>query len=103
MRQLIVKRKAHPNNIFYLNKKYLAFDKIKSANEINEIFNLYKQKINPTGKIYIFIDEVQNIKEWEKFENSYSQIFTDNYELFINGSNSKLLSGELATLLSGIK
>jgi len=53
------------------------------------------------GKIYIFLDEVQNISNWESFVNSYSQDFTREIELFITGSNSNLLSGELATLLSG--
>lgn len=52
-------------------------------------------------KFYIFIDEIQLIKDWEKTINSYSQDYTAEYELFISGSNSKLLSGELATLLSG--
>lgn len=57
--------------------------------------------MNPAGKVYIFIDEIQHIEEWERFVNSHSQDFAEPCELFISGSNSKLLSGELATLLSG--
>jgi predicted AAA+ superfamily ATPase len=56
--------------------------------------------LQPQGKIYLFIDEIQNIAEWERFVNAYAQDFSENYELFITGSNSKMLSGELATLLS---
>lgn len=41
------------------------------------------------------------IQGWEKVINSYSQDYSGEYELFISGSNSKMLSGELATLLSG--
>lgn len=44
---------------------------------------------------------MQLIQEWEKSVNSYSQDYTEEYELFISGSNSRMLSGELATLLSG--
>lgn len=51
--------------------------------------------------MYIFIDEIQTIDGWERVVNSYSQNFAEEYELFISGSNSGLLSGELATLLSG--
>ena len=41
------------------------------------------------------------LQDGEHFVNSYSQNFADNYEIFISGSNSKMLSGELVTLLSG--
>lgn len=58
-----------------------------------------KQKVN--GKVYIFLDEIQNVDRWEVFVNSYAQDIALDCELFITGSNSKLLSGELATFLSG--
>ena len=61
----------------------------------------YKEALKPVGKVWLFIDEIQNVTGWEHFVNSYSQNFADNYEIFISGSNSKMLSGELATLLSG--
>ncbi len=65
------------------------------------MYKAYREVLNPTGKVYIFIDEIQYIEEWERFVNSHSQDFAEPCELFISGSNSKLLSGELATLLSG--
>ncbi len=101
MNFLVSEKKIAPQNIFYLNKEYTAFDEIKSASELEDLFTLYLKKWPLQGKIYIFLDEVQNIKGWEKFVNSYSQDFTTEYELFITGSNSNLLSGELSTLLSG--
>lgn len=61
----------------------------------------YGSTISGQEEIYIFIDEVQLIEEWEKSVNSYSQDYTEEYELFISGSSSRMLSGELATLLSG--
>ncbi len=98
---LISKKGILPKNIFYVNKEFTAFDEIRSASTLELLFNFYKKKLAPSGKIYLFLDEVQNIENWETFVNSYSQDFTAEYEIFITGSNSNILSGELATLLSG--
>lgn len=92
---------VNPQNIFYVNKEYTAFDEIKSSSDLESLFTYYRQRFSLTGKIYIFLDEVQNILNWEIFTNSYSQDFTGEYEVFITGSNSNLLSGELASMLSG--
>jgi hypothetical protein len=94
-------RGVNPQNIFYLNKEYTAFDEIKTSTDLETLFNYYRQQFNLTGKIYLFLDEVQNIQNWETFANSYSQDFTADYELFVTGSNSNMLSGELASMLSG--
>lgn len=91
----------NPKNIFYINKEFIDFDFVNNYRDLDALIKLYKAKLNPKGKVYLFIDEIQNIVEWERFANSYAQDFTDSYELFISGSNSKMLSGELATLLSG--
>ena len=88
-------------NIFFINRELADFDFIKTYKDLDELFKLYKSKLKPQGRIYLFIDEVQNIEGWERIVNSYSQDYVDEYELFITGSNSKMLSGELATLLSG--
>jgi len=88
-------------NIFFVNREFADFDFIKTYKDLDELFKLYKAQLKPKGRIYLFIDEVQNIEGWEHIVNSYSQDFVDEYELFISGSNSKMLSGELATLLSG--
>lgn len=90
-----------PNNIFYINKEFIDFDFVENYKDLERLVKLYKTKLKPKGKIYLFIDEIQNIDGWERFANSYSQDFTESYELFMSGSNSKMLSGELATLLSG--
>ena len=90
-----------PQNIFYINKEFLAFDFVRDYHDLEALLRLYNERLQPTGKKYLFIDEIQYIEGWERFVNSHAQDFTDNYELFISGSNSKMLSGELATLLSG--
>jgi len=92
---------VNPINIFYFNKEFTAFDEINNAEKLEALFKYYMAQFEVSGKIFLFLDEIQNIKDWERFVNSYSQDFTAEYEFFVTGSNSKLLSGELSTLLSG--
>ncbi|MFT4092097.1 MAG: AAA family ATPase, partial [Niabella sp.] len=99
-RQLI-ENGVKPENTLIINREFTDFDFLKTYKDLDELIKSYKKELMPQGKIYIFIDEVQLIEEWEKTINSYSQDYADSYELFITGSNSKMLSGELATLLSG--
>ena len=92
----------NPNNILFINKEFTDLEFLKNYKDLDEVIKAYKKELNPVGKIYIFIDEIQMIDGWEKVVNSYSQDYSESYELFISGSNSKMLSGELATLLSGM-
>lgn len=88
-------------NILYINKEYMEVITLRGATELEELYKVYRKELNPKGNVYLFIDEIQHIEEWERFVNSHSQDFAEPCELFISGSNSNLLSGELATLLSG--
>jgi predicted AAA+ superfamily ATPase len=97
----IIQIGVSPKNVFYLNKEFIEFDEIRDYKDLDKLIKFYVDKIKPKGKVYLFIDEIQNIEHWEKLVNSYSQNFVNQYELFISGSNSKMLSGELSTLLSG--
>jgi predicted AAA+ superfamily ATPase len=104
LRQIVnhlIAKGISPNNTLIINKEFADFDFISTYRELDELIKLYKASLNPDGKIYIFIDEIQNITGWERVVNSYSQDYADKYELFISGSNSKMLSNELASLLSG--
>jgi len=104
LRQLankLINNGVNGNNILYVNKEYTDFDFIADYSDLDTFVKFYKKRLNVSGKVYLFIDEIQNISAWEHFANSYSQDFVDEYEIFITGSNSKMISGELATLLSG--
>ena len=90
-----------PHQIFYLNKEFIEFDFVKNYIDLDQLINVYHEKLTPKGKVYLFLDEIQDIEGWERIVNSYAQDFTREYEIFISGSNSNMLSGELATLLSG--
>lgn len=98
---MLISKSVKKENILYINKEYMELVTLRSAIELEDLYKAYRQTLNPTGKAYILIDEIQYIDEWERFVNSHSQDFAEPCELFISGSNSKLLSGELATLLSG--
>ena len=104
LRQIVkhlITKGISPNNTLIINKEFSDFDFLSSYKELDDLIKLYKSELKPLGKIYIFIDEIQNISGWERVVNSYSQDYADSYELFISGSNSTMLSNELATLLSG--
>ena len=97
----LINEGVNPQNIFYINKEFTDFDFLGDYKDLEVLLKLYNEKIKPEGKVWLFVDEIQNIVGWEHFVNSHSQDFVESYEIFISGSNSKMLSGELATLLSG--
>ncbi len=83
-------------HIIYINFEDVEYAFIKNYLDLNKYI---KEKIVDNEKYYLFFDEIQMVDEWEKAINSFKA--TLNVSLFITGSNSKLLSGEFATLLSG--
>lgn len=104
MRQLadnMLARGVMPENILMINMEFEAFGFIDSHIELDNLIRSYEDEFRPQGRVYIFIDEVQEIEGWEQAVNSYSQDYTREYEIFVTGSNSKMLSSEMATLLSG--
>ena len=82
--------------IIYINFENEEYNFIK--NDI-DLHNYIKEKIVNKEKYYLFFDEIQNVKDWEKAVNSFKA--SKNVSIFITGSNSDLLSGELATHLAG--
>ncbi len=97
IRNELIENGADPMNIIFLNldsKEYLEITTIKKLQKL--IDKLVK---NVNGTKYLFIDEVQNVKGFEKLINAYRE--EKDYSIFITGSNSYLLSGELATKLTG--
>ena len=92
-----LKEKGIPESqIIYINFENEDYSFIK--NDI-DLHNYIKKKIVNKEKYYLFFDEIQNVKDWEKAINSFKS--SKNVSVFITGSNSDLLSGELATHLAG--
>lgn len=84
------------DNIIYLNLEDMDYEYIVDASDLNKEI---KSRITHEGKHYIFLDEIQHVKSFEKALASFRA--TLDVSLFVTGSNSTLLSGELATLLTG--
>lgn len=101
IKHLIEQEGVLRENIIYINKDIAELDFIDNSKQLVQIINEYRDTLKPAGKVFILLDEVQEIKDWEKAVNSFSQDYKFNYELFITGSNANLLSTELSTYLSG--
>ncbi len=84
------------DNIIYLDLDKSENRKIKTPDQLEE---LIESKIKGTGLHYLFIDEVQNVTDFEEVINGFRS--DGGFSIFITGSNSYLLSGELVTKLTG--
>ena len=81
----------------YMNFESFEFFDIKDANALKDY--LSEKLKDKEGKVYFFFDEIQLVKDWEKVINGLR--VSHNCDIYITGSNSKLISGDLATLLAG--
>lgn len=89
------KRGATDNDIVYINLDKKGNRKIKTPDQLEALID---SKIKDDKSKYILVDEVQNVKDYEELINAYRE---DGHSIFITGSNSYLLSGELMTKLTG--
>ncbi|WP_406534962.1 ATP-binding protein [Methanobrevibacter sp.] len=99
--KLIIKELKN-NGVDENNIILIDFDSVEALkfSDITQVSDYIQDSTkNVDGKIYLFFDEVQRITQWERLVNAY---FNDeNYDVYVTGSNSKLLSGEFATYLTG--
>lgn len=66
---------------------------------LDELYSSYREEIYPKGKAYIFLDEIQNIPDWERWVRARNE--SEDIKIFITGSSANLMSRELATVLTG--
>lgn len=97
-------KKLHQKNIPKNNILFINFEDPRLINHlslelIEQIYEVYLEYLNPSDKPYIFLDEVQNIDSWEKWVNKEFEL-KKSY-ITVSGSNSSMLSSEIATSLSG--
>ena len=91
----LLNNQVKEDNIIYINFESAMYDDIKNY---KDLYQFVKDKIRK-DKIYLLLDEVQNVESWEKAINSFKVDF--DIDIYITGSNAYLLSSELSTLLSG--
>ncbi|WP_321777501.1 ATP-binding protein [Sulfurimonas sp.] len=91
---------VEPKNILFVNLEQPYFlEHRHNADYLNTIYEEYIKFINPKGKIYIFLDEIQFFENWQVYIKSKYE--SSDIKFIITGSNSSMLSNDLNTLLSG--
>ena len=85
------------DHIIHINFEFVEYEDLQDYKKLNIYI---KEKIKDNKLYYIFLDEVQNVTNFEKVINSL-RASLKNISIFVTGSNSKLLSNELSTVLSG--
>ena len=93
----LLKRGIDKENILLINFESAKYRNVSNPRELDLLVGDLTKDID--GKIYMFFDEIQNVDEWEKSINSFRVDY--DCDIYLTGSNSKLLSGELATHLAG--
>jgi hypothetical protein len=97
IKEELINRGIDENNIILINFESAKYRNVSNARELDLLIESLIENIE--GKAYLFFDEIQNVDGWEKSINACRIDW--NCDIFITGSNSKLLSGELATHLTG--
>ncbi|MFH0788789.1 MAG: ATP-binding protein [Pseudomonadota bacterium] len=98
IRTLLEKGKK-PHQLLRVNLEEPLFAAEYSLELLEQIYRVYREKICPSGKCYLFLDEIQNIPEWERWVRGRSE--TENLKIIITGSSSRLLSREVGAKLTG--
>jgi hypothetical protein len=92
----IIEKENPAIQTIYINKEQHEFSSIRNS---DDLFAYLNESVNKESKVALFIDEIQDI---ESFEVTLRDLLTrDQFDIYCTGSNAKLLSGELATFLSG--
>ncbi|AVM68180.1 ATPase [Lachnospiraceae bacterium oral taxon 500] len=96
-RQELLARSVNDQNIIFINFESLRYEALRNYQALYaEIADRAEQA---QGRLYILLDEIQEVDGWERVVNSLRVDF--DCDIYVTGSNARLLSGELATLLAG--
>ncbi len=90
------KRGVPDERILHYNFDSLQYEEIKTA---RRLYDEIKGRLAVTDKTYLFLDEIQEVKSWEKAINSFMTDF--NVDIYVTGSNSRMMSSEISTYLTG--
>jgi len=101
MRQLakhLMKEGVDKKNILIVNFEDPGFIDLNTK-LLQQIFDVYREFQSPQGKMYVFLDEIQEVPQWEKWVRTMQELGKAN--IIVSGSNARVLSKELATVLTG--
>lgn len=96
LRAELLSQGVSDEHIIYINFESFAFNEIKSA---EQLYTFVKDKLISSQKYYLLLDEIQEVDGWEKAVNAF--LVDIDSDIYITGSNSRLLSSDLATYLAG--
>ena len=97
IKQELMDSGVSPSQFISINFEDMRYTHLQTAKALYD--EISSRSAGIKGKIYLFFDEIQEVKDWEKCINSF-RVALD-CDIYITGSNAKLLSGELATYLAG--
>lgn len=97
IKQELVESGINPSQFISINFEDMRYDHLHTAKVLHE--EITKRASQIEGRAYLFFDEIQEVTDWKKCINSFRVAL--NCDIYITGSNAKLLSGELATYLGG--
>lgn len=97
IKEELVETGVKPSQFISINFEDMNYDHLQTAKALHE--EITKRAADIDGKVYLFFDEIQEVRDWEKCINSFRA--TLDCDIYITGSNAKLLSGELSTYLGG--
>lgn len=97
IKQELIESGINPIQFISINFEDLSYSHLQTAKSLHDEITNRAKDID--GKVYLFFDKIQEVKDWEKCINSF-RVSLD-CDIYITGSNAKLLSGELATYLGG--
>ena len=97
LREELKEKGVSPDNMIAINFEDMSFDHLKDAKVLHDY--LKSQMDAVTGRPYLFLDELQEVDDWETCINSLR--VNSDADIYITGSNSKMLAGEFSTKLSG--
>jgi uncharacterized protein len=85
-----------PDRVLFVNMESLQFEHLRDH---RALYDYVKERLPGSDRAYLFVDEVQNIREWER---AIGSIYTEDVaDIIVSGSNAQLLSSDLATRLTG--
>lgn len=97
IKQELIESGVNPDQFISINFEDMNYGHLLTAKALHDEITRWASAVN--GKVYLFFDEIQEVKDWEKCINSF-RVSLD-CDIYITGSNARLLSGELATYLGG--
>lgn len=100
MKELHQKNKVPYRNILYVNFEDPRLGDDLKANDLFDLLRSYRINLKPRGKIFLFLDEIQNVSQWEKFVRTIYDQKRD-IKIVVTGSTSRTFDSELINLLGG--